>query len=107
MKAQKPWLRVLERLSIVQSDVVFSTLVAADGDALLRESRVLLDVPDFQDPVCIKRINAATPLVADHVDNVVMFEWWLSAQIYALQLLSRRDVVLLQHIRVVQEHYLS
>lgn len=84
LKTQKPRLRVLERLAVVQADIVLASFVTAYCDALLRESGVLLNVPNFQDPVSIQRINAATSLVTDHINNVIVFKRRLGAQVNAL-----------------------
>ena len=72
-------------MSVVEADVVFAAFVAADNDAFLGETRVLLDVPDFENPVGIQRVDASTALVAHHVDDVVVLQGWLRAEVHTCQ----------------------
>ena len=81
---------------VVQADEVFAAIIGADRDALLREARTLLDVPDFEDPVGVEGVYAAAALVTHHVDDVVVLEWRPGAQVDGLQRLGGSDVILIQ-----------
>jgi hypothetical protein len=46
-EAEEAGLGIVEGVLIVHADVVLTTLVRADGDALLWKAHILLDVPDL------------------------------------------------------------
>ena len=46
-EAEEARLGIIEGVFVVHADVVLAALVRADGDALLGEAHVLLDVPDL------------------------------------------------------------
>lgn len=59
---------------VVQANEVFSAFVATDRYAFLREACALLNVPNLEDPVRVEGVYAATTLVADHVNDVVVLQ---------------------------------
>jgi len=83
LQAQETWLWILECLSVIKTNVVLAAFIAADDNTLLREARVLLYVPNLKDPVGIERVDASTALIADHVDDVVVFQGRLRPQVDA------------------------
>ncbi len=85
MQAKEFGLRIVIGGAIVKADKVLSTLICAHRDALLWEASILLDVPNFKDPVRIKSVDSTTSLIADHVDDVVVFERWTSSKVDRLE----------------------
>jgi len=51
LQTEESGLRVVVGATVIEIYEVFPTLVGAYRDALLREARILLNVPDFKDPV--------------------------------------------------------
>ena len=88
-------------------DVILTTLIRADCNTFLREGGVLLDVPNFKDPVRIDCVNATTSLVNYHVDDVVMLQWWSRSQTNRSQRLVSCNIVLLELVLRVEIHNLS
>lgn len=107
LEAQEAWLRLIERLRVSLLDEVTATFIRAHSDPLLWEGRVLLNVPNLEDPVRVDRVDAAAPLVNDHIDNVVVLERWSSAKRHWCQLLPRGNIILAQLILSIEQHDLS
>ena len=67
----------------------------------------MLDVPDFEDPVRVERVDAATPLVTHHVDNVIVLQGRPRSQVDRLQSPGCSHVVLAELVAAVEEHDLA
>lgn len=80
MQAEEPWFGIVESVLVVKTHEVLAALVGAHSDSLLGELSVLLDVPDLENPVRVNRIDSSTPLVDNHIDNVVVLERWPSSE---------------------------
>lgn len=51
LQAEEFGLSIVECAAVIQVDEVLAAFVRAYGDALLREARVLFNVPNLKDPV--------------------------------------------------------
>ena len=85
LQTQEPGLGVVERMFIGTADIILALFSAADYYALLGEVTLLLDIPNFEDPVRVQSIETARLLVNYKVDDIVVLERGPGAQVYYLQ----------------------
>ena len=85
LQGQEFRLGIVESRAIVEANEVFAPFICAYGDALLWETSILLDVPDLEDPVRVQRIDTATTLVTNHIDDIVMLERGPGPKVHRLE----------------------
>jgi hypothetical protein len=107
LQAQEARFGVVERVFVIEADEVFTALIGAHCDALLREGSILLYVPNFENPVGVDRVNATRTLVNHHIDDVVVLQGWSRAEAHWRKRLICSDVVLLKLVLRVEEHDLT
>ena len=81
-EAEESGLRIVKGVLVMHSNVIFPSFVSADSDTLLRQTHILLNVPDLKDPIRIQGINSATCLITNHVNYIVVLKRRSSTEIY-------------------------
>ena len=98
-----------EELVALTSAFRFFLLVSVDHffDFVSAHIVILVDVPNFENPVSVQSVDSTTSLVTDHIDDGVVLKRRASAKVHRVRnLFGSSHIELTELVLIVKEHYL-